>query len=415
MSARTPLRPGDQLPEGWRWVRLGEIATVKSGGTPRRGNPSYWGGDIPWVKISDITTFYVSSTEETITEEGLTHSSAKLFPAGAILFTIFATIGKVAILDIEAATNQAIAGIFNISESLDTQYLAHYLQFAGPQMANRGRGMAQDNINLTMLRSLEVLLPPLETQRRIVAWLDEAFSHLQAIKERHAQAEREAAALLPVKLTEVFGRAEEEGWPWVKLSSVVQHKTGVWGPEAPSAAKGFPVVRSTEIDGFIIKPANAAVRLVNVKNVENYRLQSGDILINKSSGSPHLVGWPAIFLDPSGGRVYLFSNFMLRLRPVRSKVEPWYLLYYLHSPIARSAYLSAQATTSGLRNLRVRDFLNQLIPLPPLETQRRIVEEIEAFEKEVRKIRETQNKSRRLMAKLEESVLTEAFQPDRWI
>jgi len=173
--------------EGWRWVRLGEIATVKSGGTPRRGNPSYWGGDIPWVKISDITSFHVSSTEETITEEGLTSSSAKLFPVGTILFTIFATIGKVAILDIEAATNQAIAGIFNISESLDTQYLAHYLQFAGPQMANRGRGMAQDNINLTMLRSLEVPLPPLETQRRIVEEI-EAFEE-EARRIQKAQEE----------------------------------------------------------------------------------------------------------------------------------------------------------------------------------------------------------------------------------
>ncbi len=415
MTARTPLRPGDPLPEGWRWVRLGEIATVKSGGTPRRGNPSYWGGDIPWVKISDITSLHVSSTEETITEEGLTSSSAKLFPVGTILFTIFATIGKVAILNIEAATNQAIAGIFNISESLDTQYLAHHLQFAGPQMANRGRGMAQDNINLTMLRSLEVLLPPLETQRRIVAWLDEAFSHLQAIKEHHAETEREAAALLPAKLAEVFGRAEKEGWRWVRLGDVVQHKTGVWGPEASSPAQGFPIVRSTEIDGLSIKPENASVRTVNVKQIENYKLQTGDILINKSSGSPHLVGWPAIFQDPQDGRTYLFSNFMLRLRSNRTKIEPWYLLYYLHSPVARSIYLSAQATTSGLRNLRVRDFLGQLLPLPPLETQLRIVEEIEAFEEEARRIQKAQEESRVVLEQLEKSLLAEAFRPERWV
>ncbi len=186
--------------EGWRWVRLGEIATVKSGGTPRRGNPSYWGGNIPWVKISDITSFHVSSTEETITKEGLTSSSAKLFPVGTILFTIFATIGKVAILDIEAATNQAIAGIFDVSESLDTRYLAHYLQFAGPQMANRGRGMAQDNINLTMLRSLEVILPPLETQRRIVEEIEtfeeEARRIQKAQEESRAALERLEKSLL---------------------------------------------------------------------------------------------------------------------------------------------------------------------------------------------------------------------------
>ncbi len=200
-----------------------------------------------------------------------------------------------------------------------------------------------------------------------------------------------------------------EGWRWVRLGDVAQHKTGVWGPEASSPTQGFPIVRSTEIGGLSIKPKNASVRTVKVKRIENYRLQTGDILINKSSGSPRLVGWPAIFQDPQDGRTYLFSNFMLRLRSDRTKMEPWYLLYYLHSPVARSIYLSAQATTSGLRNLRVRDFLGQLLPLPPLETQRRIVAWLDEAFSHLEAIKERHAEAEREAAALIPAKLAEVF------
>ena len=200
-----------------------------------------------------------------------------------------------------------------------------------------------------------------------------------------------------------------EGWQWVKLGEVCQHRTGIWGPEASDPAQGFPIVRSTEIEGFRIRPQGASIRVVRTTQVEAYKLESGDILVSKSSGSPHLVGWPAIFEDPKDGKVYLFSNFMLRLRSDRRRLEPWFLLYYLHSPIARSVYLGAQDTTSGLRNLRVREFLAQPIPLPPLEEQKRIVARIEELMGRVREARRLREEAKQEAERLWQAVLAQTF------
>jgi type I restriction enzyme S subunit len=200
-----------------------------------------------------------------------------------------------------------------------------------------------------------------------------------------------------------------EGWRWVRLVEVCQHRTGIWGPEASDPAQGFPIVRSTEIDGFLIRPQTASVRAVRPGQVDAYKLETGDILVNKSSGSPHLVGWPAIFEDPQDGRTYLFSNFMLRLRLDQHSLEPWFLLYYLHSPIARSIYLGAQDTTSGLRNLRVQEFMAQPIPLPPLAEQRRIVARIEELMDRVREARRLRQEAQKDAERLWQSVLAQTF------
>ena len=116
----------NELPKGWRYVKLSDLAEIQSGGTPSRSNSSYWNGNIPWVKISDIKGKYITETEEFITEEGMSNSSAKMFERGTIIFSIFATIGKVAILDIDATTNQALVGLKN-NNQIDKTFLVYAL------------------------------------------------------------------------------------------------------------------------------------------------------------------------------------------------------------------------------------------------------------------------------------------------
>ncbi len=87
------------LPQGWEVKKLGDITEISSGGTPSRSKKEYWeNGTIPWVKIKDIKEKFISTTEEFITEDGLKNSSAKLFKKGTLLYSIFATLGEVAIL-----------------------------------------------------------------------------------------------------------------------------------------------------------------------------------------------------------------------------------------------------------------------------------------------------------------------------
>ena len=156
-----------------KYMKLEEIAKVSAGGTPKRSETSYWkNGNIPWVKISDIKSKYVNLTEEFITEKGLNNSSAKLFPKGTILYTIFATLGECAILEIDAATNQAIAGINITTEKVLNDYLYYYLKSIKKKIINKGRGVAQNNINLKILKNIIVPVPDIETQKKIIKVLD---------------------------------------------------------------------------------------------------------------------------------------------------------------------------------------------------------------------------------------------------
>ena len=145
-------------------VRLGDVCTIQSGGTPSRSKKEYWDGSVPWMKISDLNSKYIYSSDEFISVDGLKNSSAKIFPENTILFTIFATLGEVAILKISAATNQAIAGLkINDDSELDIDYLYYFLLSLKSYVDSVGRGVAQNNINMSILKSIEIPVPSIET------------------------------------------------------------------------------------------------------------------------------------------------------------------------------------------------------------------------------------------------------------
>ena len=146
---------------------LGEICCVVSGGTPSRSKREFWdGGTIPWIKIGNIKTKYVTEADEFITQAGLDGSSAKMLSKGTILYTIFATLGEAGILDFDACTNQAIAGItIKDSRVINTDYLYYYLKSKKSFVNEIGRGVAQNNINMSILRNFMIPLPPIVVQK----------------------------------------------------------------------------------------------------------------------------------------------------------------------------------------------------------------------------------------------------------
>lgn len=156
------------------FVKLEEICTIVSGGTPSRSKPDYWNnGNIPWIKIKDMKSKYIDSAEEFITEEGLNNSSTKMLKSDTILYSIFATLGEVGILKIDACTNQAIAGLSLKEDSnILKEYLYYYLKSKKKDVNNLGRGVAQNNINLSLLRKFRIPVIPLHQQEKIIGVLD---------------------------------------------------------------------------------------------------------------------------------------------------------------------------------------------------------------------------------------------------
>lgn len=188
----------------YKMVRLGDVCEIQSGGTPSRSKTEYWkDGTIPWVKIGDFSGKYLDKTTEHITQQGLDNSSAKLFSKGTILYSIFATLGEATILNIDATTNQAIAGIkIKDKSSVDIDYFYSFLKSLKDEVNRIGRGVAQNNINLSILKSFFIPLPPLETQKQIAAQLDKCT----AVIAKHKQMLEKYDTLIKSRFIEMFGK-----------------------------------------------------------------------------------------------------------------------------------------------------------------------------------------------------------------
>ena len=170
------IAAGDS-PDGWVAEELGDRCTVSSGGTPARGVDAYWvGGTIPWVKTAEVNYGVVTETEEHITEDGLAGSAAKLLPAGTLLLAMYGqgvTRGRVAMLGMEATTNQACAAIQPDPDVLLPRFLFHLLSAQYEFIRSRAHGGQQQNLNLDLVRGLPIAYPPeIEAQQQIATALD---------------------------------------------------------------------------------------------------------------------------------------------------------------------------------------------------------------------------------------------------
>jgi len=161
------------IPRDWVVKPLGDLASVTAGGTPSRTVAKYWNGDIPWITTSEIDFYTIDHAEQFVTKEGLNNSAAKLLPRGTLLMALYGqgkTRGKVGILGIDAATNQASAAIL-IKGNVSQEFLFHYLASQYDAIRNLSNTGNQENLNGTLVRSISVLLPPLPEQRAIAVAL----------------------------------------------------------------------------------------------------------------------------------------------------------------------------------------------------------------------------------------------------
>jgi len=154
----------------WKIVKLESlIKKGKAGGTPSSTNSDYYNGDIPFLSIRDMTEQgkYILKTEKTITEEGLNNSSAWIIPKNSLLYSIYASIGLVAINRSDISTSQAIYGII-LKEGVSLEYMYYYLTYFKKNIHKYIETGTQGNLNAKLLKSFEILLPSLEEQEMIV-------------------------------------------------------------------------------------------------------------------------------------------------------------------------------------------------------------------------------------------------------
>ena len=166
-----------EIPENWVWTRMGQIGDWGAGSTPQRGNANYYNGNILWLKTGELNNEIVYDTEEKITPKALQDCSLRINKIGDVLIAMYgATIGKLAIVGKELATNQACCGctpylIYN-------WYLFYFLMASRDSFVKKGEGGAQPNISRVKLIEYLIPLPPLKEQYRIVTQIEKLFEQL---------------------------------------------------------------------------------------------------------------------------------------------------------------------------------------------------------------------------------------------
>ncbi len=173
-----------KVPSHWKRDKLFRLSDkMGSGGTPRSTNQNYYDGSIPWIQSGDLTDSFVFETEKKITEEALLNSSAKVFSSGTILMAMYgATIGKLGIMQMDAAINQACCAI-QPSHKIFPKYLYYLLYNMRAFLISQAYGGGQTNVSQEIIKQRYLFYPSVNEQEAIAEYLDKACARIDKIIE----------------------------------------------------------------------------------------------------------------------------------------------------------------------------------------------------------------------------------------
>jgi len=336
----------------WITKPIGAFCRTGSGGTPSRQQESrFYGGSIPWVKSGELKESIVFETEETITEAALAESSAKIIPPGALLVAMYgATVGRIAILGIEAASNQAVCHIVPNESAADQRYLFYALRTQIPRWLEQRVGGAQPNISQQIIRDTQIPLPPLEEQRRIAAILDKA----DAVRRKRQQAIALTEELLRSAFLEMFGDpvTNPKGWNSVNLRSQIaelRYGTSVKCDDIKANA-ALPILRIPNIVGEQISWNDLKYAELEAKEVTKLLLKPGDLLFVRTNGNPEYIGRCALFEE--GYSNALYASYLIRARlKSNARLYPAFIRDIISFPTYRSHLVREARTTAGNYNI----------------------------------------------------------------
>lgn len=175
-----------EVPKHWKKEKIFRAAEfVTSGGTPKSGNEEYYlDGDIYWIQSGDLNDGFISETEKKITQEGLNNSSAKLFPKDTLLVAMYgATIGKLGIQTMEAATNQACCAIYPVKR-IALRYLYYFFLAIRDKYISDAYGGGQPNISQSLIKQTYFYMPNKKEQTDICEFLDNELKKVDTVRHQ---------------------------------------------------------------------------------------------------------------------------------------------------------------------------------------------------------------------------------------
>jgi type I restriction enzyme S subunit len=423
------------IPENWEWIRLGDVLEIARGGSPRPIKSFLTDSDdgINWIKIGDTDKGgkYINQTNEKIIKEGLKKS--RYVRKGDFLLSNSMSFGRPYILNIDGCIHDGWLVLSQYIDIFNKEYLYYLLssRMVFNQFSSRVSGAVVNNLNSDKVKLTLVPLPPLEEQKRIVAKIDELMPYVEDYDKAHSKVEElnkkfpedmqksilqyaiqgklveqqkeEGTAKQLVKLfkqeKEVLikeGKLKNdkplpditedeipfdipENWEWVRLGDCVSHKSGVSYKKdnlGVSSNKMIRILRGGNISDLEYSLKNDDVML-DYSFVKDELLLKKNTLITPAVTSLEHIGKIARiekdYIDVAVG------GFVLMLIPnINNDIISQYLLIALSSPYHRSVCRSiTNKSGQAFYNLSREKLMNVLLPLPPLDEQKRIVAKVD--------------------------------------
>jgi len=383
------------LPKGWKWMKLGSIAEIIMGQSPPSTTYNKEGIGLPFYQgKADFRELFP-------TPRVWCNEPIKIAEAGDILISVRAPVGPVNLSKEKCCIGRGLAAIRPKRHVLNNLFLFYYLRSI--ENSWRGKGSTFKAIRKKDLQNLQIPLPPLEEQKRVVSRLEQLINRTEEAKRLRKLAKEEAEKIMEVILHKVFSKAEERGWKWVKLEEVC------WiNREKRDPAKEMPDKEFIYIDISSIEEGTG--RIVKVKRILGKKapsrarrvIHTDDVIM--STVRPYLKAFAII---PKEFDNQICSTGFAVLTS-KGKILPKFLLYALFSD-ATIHQCNEMMVGAHYPALRINQVARIKIPLPPLEEHKYITTYLDKLSKTTEFIKKLQQSTDKELERLGPAILDKAF------
>ena len=388
----------------YKRIAISEIGSIVSGATPKTSDATNYGGDIPWLTPADLSGYtnkYIERGARNISKKGYDSCSTQIMPAGSILFSSRAPIGYVAIAANPICTNQGFKSIVP-NKNVDSEFLFYQLKFLKNQIADLGRGTTFKEISGKTLGSVEIVLPNLKEQKRIVNKIEELFSELDSAVETLKKSKEQLAVYRQSVLKEAFAQFSHK--EKIKdLSEFVTSGSRGWAQYYSDDGARFIRITDLTRDRIVLK--NDDIQYVALPdNVEGKRsrLKPNDILVSITAD----LG--SIALIPKDIQEAYINQHIALVRLSNPKIAKFTALY-LKSDWGQKDLLKNKRG-GGKMGLGLDDIRNTPIPVVSTDIANKIVSQIESRLSACENIEKTVNDALIQADAMRQSILKKAFE-----
>lgn len=408
------LKPGYKqtevgvIPEEWAVDYLDSVAKRGSGHTPDKRHPEYWNGSIKWVSLRDsdqLDQIYISDTAATITEAGIANSSAVVHPAGTVVLSRDAGVGKSAITQEPMAVSQHFIA-WHCLEKLNNHFLYYWLQNNKSEFERIANGSTIKTIGLPYFEELKVPVPPFEEQNSITTALSDVDALLQGLEQLIAKKRDIKQAAMQQLLT---GKQRLPGfvgeWKMKPMQSLGFTYGGLSGKTKTNFEDGnCPYIPFMNVmSGTVIDVEWLDYVFIDREESQN-KAEKGDLFFNGSSETPEEVGFCSVLLQEVSD-LYLNSFcFGFRMHPT-NKANGLFMAYWFRSSEGRKA-MSLLAQGATRYNIAKSAFMQLCIPQPSHDEQTAVATILSDMDAEIAALEQQRDKTRDLKQGMMQQLLT---------